>query len=187
MLSAIRRQPVRFGNSGFKMTGRGGAAPLRPDRYWSEHRSLVSQLLGLSLKPFQGLWRTRRTLRFCQQTPAWESIPPLLDRASPLRTAHLRDPVGPQIQCVSESFIDDIAAANRRRPGCLSPAKRAFRHSSGLDVRARLRTPVHRKGTFALAFAGDITPKYNPIGHAFGGRCFGNGTRRTAADRRSRC
>jgi CO/xanthine dehydrogenase Mo-binding subunit len=35
----------------------------------------------------------------------------LLDRASPLRTAHLRDPVGPQIQFASESFIDEIAAA----------------------------------------------------------------------------
>jgi len=35
----------------------------------------------------------------------------LLDRASPSRTAHLRDPVGPQIQFASESFIDEIAAA----------------------------------------------------------------------------
>ena len=35
----------------------------------------------------------------------------MLDRASPLRTAHLRDPVGPQIQFASESFIDEIAAA----------------------------------------------------------------------------
>ena len=32
-------------------------------------------------------------------------------RATPLRTAHLRDPVGPQIQFASESFIDEIAAA----------------------------------------------------------------------------
>ena len=42
---------------------------------------------------------------------AWETVAPLLDRASPLRTAHLRDPVGPQIQFASESFIDEIAAA----------------------------------------------------------------------------
>jgi nicotinate dehydrogenase subunit B len=35
----------------------------------------------------------------------------LLDRASPLRAAHLRDPVGPQIQFASQFFIDDIAAA----------------------------------------------------------------------------
>jgi hypothetical protein len=35
----------------------------------------------------------------------------LLDRASPLRTAHLRDPVGPQIEFASETFIDELAAA----------------------------------------------------------------------------
>jgi CO/xanthine dehydrogenase Mo-binding subunit len=40
----------------------------------------------------------------------------LLDRASPLRTAHLRDPVGPQIQFASESFIDEIAAATDTDP-----------------------------------------------------------------------
>jgi CO/xanthine dehydrogenase Mo-binding subunit len=41
----------------------------------------------------------------------WETIAPLLDRASPLRSAHLRDPVGPQIQFASESFMDEVAAA----------------------------------------------------------------------------
>jgi nicotinate dehydrogenase subunit B len=38
-------------------------------------------------------------------------VAPLLGRASPWRTAHLRDPLGPQIQFASESFIDEIAAA----------------------------------------------------------------------------
>src|SRR5205814_8293658 len=38
-------------------------------------------------------------------------LAPLLDRASPLRSAHLRDPVGPQIHFASESFIDEVAAA----------------------------------------------------------------------------
>jgi CO/xanthine dehydrogenase Mo-binding subunit len=33
-----------------------------------------------------------------------------------LRTAHLRDPVGPQIQFASESFIDEIAAATGTDP-----------------------------------------------------------------------
>ena len=42
---------------------------------------------------------------------SWETIPPLLDRSSPLRTSHLRDPVGPQIHFASESFIDEVAAA----------------------------------------------------------------------------
>ena len=48
---------------------------------------------------------------FANQLLAWETIAPLLDRASPLRTAHQRDPVGAQIQFASESFIDEIAAA----------------------------------------------------------------------------
>src|SRR3989442_13310757 len=48
---------------------------------------------------------------FAHKRAAWETIPPLLDRASPLRTSHLRDPVGPQIQFASESFMDEVAAA----------------------------------------------------------------------------
>src|SRR4029079_14387975 len=43
-------------------------------------------------------------------------IPPLLDRSSPLRTSHLRDPVGPQIHFASESFIDEVAAALNSDP-----------------------------------------------------------------------
>ena len=48
---------------------------------------------------------------FANKRTAWETIAPLLDRASPLRTSHMRDPVGPQIHFASESFIDELAAA----------------------------------------------------------------------------
>src|SRR5690606_201483 len=41
----------------------------------------------------------------------WRTVPPLLTRASPLRTAHLRDPLGPQIHFASESFMDELAWA----------------------------------------------------------------------------
>src|SRR5581483_10688481 len=47
---------------------------------------------------------------FPNRKMTWETIAPLLDRASPLRTSHLRDPVGPQIQFASESFMDELAA-----------------------------------------------------------------------------
>ena len=41
----------------------------------------------------------------------WQTIAPLLEKASPLRTAHLRDPLGPQNHFASESFIDEMATA----------------------------------------------------------------------------
>ena len=59
----------------------------------------------------QGFGMPTESYGFANKRLAWETIAPLLDRASPLRTAHLRDPVGPQIQFASESFIDEIAAA----------------------------------------------------------------------------
>jgi CO/xanthine dehydrogenase Mo-binding subunit len=42
---------------------------------------------------------------------SWETIAPLLRGPSPLRTSHLRDPLGPQIHFASESFVDEIAFA----------------------------------------------------------------------------
>jgi len=73
--------------------------------------SLAGQLLGLPLKSLQGFSVPAESYGFANKRLAWATIPPLLDRASPLRTAHLRDPVGPQIQFASESFIDEVAAA----------------------------------------------------------------------------
>jgi len=59
--------------------------------------SLAGQLMGLPLKPLQGFGIPAEAYGFANKQLAWETIAPLLDRASPLRTAHLRDPVGPQI------------------------------------------------------------------------------------------
>ena len=66
----------------------------------------------------------RNPTRFANKRTAWETIAPLLDRASPLRTSHLRDPVGPQIHFASESFMDEVAAALERRPGRIPAALR---------------------------------------------------------------
>ena len=41
----------------------------------------------------------------------WQTIAPLLERASPLRKAHLRDPLGPQNHFASECFMDEMAVA----------------------------------------------------------------------------
>jgi nicotinate dehydrogenase subunit B len=52
---------------------------------------------GLPLKSLQGFGVPAESYGFAAKQLAWETIAPSLDRASPLRTAHLRDPVGPQI------------------------------------------------------------------------------------------
>ena len=44
------------------------------------------------------------------------TIPPLLDRASPLRSSHMRDPGGPQMHFASESFMDEVALATNMDP-----------------------------------------------------------------------
>ena len=53
---------------------------------------------------------------FANKRTSWETIAPLLDRASPLRSSHLRDPVGPQIHFASELFMDELAAATGQDP-----------------------------------------------------------------------
>jgi CO/xanthine dehydrogenase Mo-binding subunit len=78
--------------------------------------SLAGQLLGLPLASIQGFGMPAESYGFANKLLAWETIPPLLDRASPLRTSHMRDPLGPQLHFASESFIDEIAAAIGQDP-----------------------------------------------------------------------
>jgi nicotinate dehydrogenase subunit B len=46
----------------------------------------------------------------------WEVIAPLMDRNSPLRTTHVRDPFGLPLLFGSESFIDEVAVATDSDP-----------------------------------------------------------------------
>jgi nicotinate dehydrogenase subunit B len=73
--------------------------------------TLAGQLRGVPLQSGDGFNVPADSYEFPHKRLAWETIPPLLDRASPLRSSHLRDPVGPQIHFASESFIDELAAA----------------------------------------------------------------------------
>jgi nicotinate dehydrogenase subunit B len=80
------------------------------------HDTLTGQTLGVALKSGDGFGVPAESYAFDNKRLSWETIPPLLDRASPLRGAHLRDPVGPQIQFASESFMDEVAAATNSDP-----------------------------------------------------------------------
>jgi len=73
--------------------------------------TLAGQVRDVALKSGDGFGVPAESYEFANKRLAWETIPPLLDRASPLRSAHLRDPVGPQIHFASESFMDELAAA----------------------------------------------------------------------------
>jgi nicotinate dehydrogenase subunit B len=73
--------------------------------------TLSGQTLGVALKSGDGFGIPAESYAFDNKRASWETIPPLLERASPLRTSHLRDPVGPQIHFASESFMDELAAA----------------------------------------------------------------------------
>ncbi|TPG58579.1 xanthine dehydrogenase family protein molybdopterin-binding subunit [Roseomonas nepalensis] len=83
--------------------------------------SLASQVLGGGLNPqdtylFPGDFVPTEPYAFPARLMAWETIPPLLDRASPLRTSHLRDPLGPELIFAAESFVDELAAATGADP-----------------------------------------------------------------------
>jgi nicotinate dehydrogenase subunit B len=73
--------------------------------------TLAGQMRGVTLKSGDGFGVPSESYGFDNKRLAWETVAPLLDRSSPLRSSHLRDPVGPQIHFASESFIDEVATA----------------------------------------------------------------------------
>jgi nicotinate dehydrogenase subunit B len=80
------------------------------------HDTLCGQTRGVALKSGDGFGVPAESYEFAHKRMGWETIAPLLERSSPLRSAHLRDPVGPQIHFASESFIDEVAAAVNADP-----------------------------------------------------------------------
>lgn len=74
-------------------------------------RTLAGQLMDWPLKPTWLFGPPSVSYGFESRYLASESVQPLLDRASPLRTSHFRDPGGPQIHFAVESFMDELAMA----------------------------------------------------------------------------
>jgi nicotinate dehydrogenase subunit B len=73
--------------------------------------TLAGQLTGFAPKPTVIFQVPAEAYEFANKRCGWECVAPLLDRASPLRTGHLRDPLGPETHFASESFIDEVAHA----------------------------------------------------------------------------
>ena len=86
--------------------------------------SLAGQLMGMPLKSLQGFGVPAESYGFTNKLLAWETAAPLLDRASPLRTAYLRDPVGPQILA---SAARQSRALDRDCFVAFGPSQLAFR------------------------------------------------------------
>lgn len=77
---------------------------------------LAGHTLGVELKPTQAFGVPAESYAFPNKELGWETIAGFIDRASPLRSSHLRDPLGPQIHFASESFMDELALATNQDP-----------------------------------------------------------------------
>ena len=78
--------------------------------------TLAGQLTGWQPKGENIFQTPSEAYGFENKRCSWETIPPLLERASPLRTGHFRDPLGAETHFASESFIDEIAHATGADP-----------------------------------------------------------------------
>lgn len=98
----------------------------------SPERTLAGQLLGWPLKPVWLLGVPSESYSFEAKRKTSDTIGPLLDRASPLRTSHFRDPGGPQIHFASESFMDELAVATNM--DAVEFRLRYLKHPQDLEV-----------------------------------------------------
>jgi CO/xanthine dehydrogenase Mo-binding subunit len=94
-------------------------------------QSILGQQMGMPIKFIDAFGVPEESYDIPNRLMAWETIAPLLDRASPLRTSHLRDPIGPQVHFASESFIDELAFAAKA-----DAVEFRLRHLSGRDAAA---------------------------------------------------
>jgi nicotinate dehydrogenase subunit B len=71
----------------------------------------------------------------------WQTIAPLIERASPLRTSHMRDPLGPQTTFASEQFTDEVAEAAK-----MDPLAFRLKHATEERDRAALQAAADKAG-----------------------------------------
>jgi CO/xanthine dehydrogenase Mo-binding subunit len=133
--------------------------------------TLAGQLRDVALKSGDGFGVPAESYEFANKRLAWETIPPLLDRGSPLRSAHLRDPVGPQVHFASESFMDEVAAALH-----LDPIEFRLRHVKDARDTAVIKAAAEKAG-----WQSRPSPRRDQTGNKVSGRGIAysqrNGTR----------
>jgi nicotinate dehydrogenase subunit B len=78
--------------------------------------TLAGQLMDWPLHPVFLFGHPDESYGFGAMRKISGTIAPLLDRASPLRSAHMRDPGGPQTHYAVESFMDELALATNMDP-----------------------------------------------------------------------
>ena len=119
--------------------------------------TLVGQLTDWPKGDPHNFGVTGESYEFPNSVKFWETIPPLLNRASPLRTAHMRAPQELQVHFAHESFIDEVAVA-----AGVDPVALRLKH---------LKDPRERAVLEAVAKACDWQPR-------------GRGAARRSSDRR---
>jgi len=78
--------------------------------------TLVGQLTGYEREGRYNFGAPTESYDFPNSVAYWETIAPLQEKASPLRTSHMRAPQEPQIHFAHESFIDEVATATGQDP-----------------------------------------------------------------------
>ncbi len=110
--------------------------------------TLAGQMTGIAPKGNILFQTPSEKYEFANKRCGWECIGPLLDRVSPLRTGHLRDPLGAETHFASESFIDELAHATGADP---------------VEFRLKyLKDPRHIAIVKAAANKAGWTPRANP-------------------------
>jgi hypothetical protein len=96
--------------------------------------SLAGQEIGLPPQPKLMFSVPEESYGFANKRYAWDVIAPFVERGSPLRTSHLRDPLGPEIQFASRLLS---ASSTRRRRAIRRRSRRRRRRRAGRRVRRR--------------------------------------------------
>ena len=78
--------------------------------------NLGGQMLGFAAKPGLTYAPPENSYAFPVKQQTWDVVAPFLDSMSPLRSSHMRDPLGPETHFANEGFIDELAYALGQDP-----------------------------------------------------------------------